>query len=201
MQTSLARRQRHRRSLGRGRPRGSSAVRRAVIAIPIILFSAFAAVGVAGMVGVAAAYNYYSQGLPDPRDTLSNLTFDQQTTITDRTGDVLLAKLGEFKREVVAYGDIPPEMLDATTAIEDKDFWINPGFDPAAFVSATLDTLAGHPRGGSTITQQLVRARLLPESAFAGSREERRIREIIQSLRLTEAYPGEEARRRSSPPT
>jgi membrane peptidoglycan carboxypeptidase len=195
MQTSLARRQRHRRSLGRGRPRGSSAVRRAVIAIPIILFSAFAAVGVAGMVGVAAAYNYYSQGLPDPRDTLSNLTFDQQTTITDRTGDVLLAKLGEFKREVVAYGDIPPEMLDATTAIEDKDFWINPGFDPAAFVSATLDTLAGHPRGGSTITQQLVRARLLPESAFAGSREERKIREIIQSLRLTEAYPGEEGKK------
>ena len=195
MQTSLARRQRHRRSLGRGRPRGSSAVRRAVIAIPIILFSAFVAVGLAGLVGVAAAYNYYSQGLPDPRDTLSNLTFDQQTTITDRTGDVLLAKLGEFKREVVAYGDIPPEMLDATTAIEDKDFWINPGFDPAAFVSATLDTLAGHPRGGSTITQQLVRARLLPESAFAGSREERKIREIIQSLRLTEAYPGEEGKK------
>jgi membrane peptidoglycan carboxypeptidase len=195
MQTSLARRQRHRRSLGRGRPTGSSAVRRAVIAIPIILFSAFVAVGLAGLVGVAAAYNYYSQGLPDPRDTLSNLTFDQQTTITDRTGDVLLAKLGEFKREVVAYGDIPPEMLDATTAIEDKDFWINPGFDPAAFVSATLDTLSGHPRGGSTITQQLVRARLLPESAFAGSREERKIREIIQSLRLTEAYPGEEGKK------
>jgi hypothetical protein len=101
MQTSLARRQRHRRSLGRGRPRGSSVVRRAVIAIPIILFTAFVAVGLAGMVGVAAAYNYYSQGLPDPRDTLSNLTFDQQTVITDRTGEVELAKLGEFKREVV----------------------------------------------------------------------------------------------------
>ena len=81
-------------------------------------------------------------------------------------------------------------MLDATTAIEDKDFWSNPGFDAAGFVAATVDTLSGHPRGGSTITQQLVRARLLPESAFAGSREERKIREIIQSLRLTEAYPG-----------
>jgi membrane peptidoglycan carboxypeptidase len=190
MQTSLARRQRHRRSLGRGRPRGSSAVRRAVIAIPIIIFTAFLAVGLAGLVGVAAAYNYYSQGLPDPRDTLSGLTFDQQTVITDRTGDVELAKLGEFKREVVSFDQIPPEMLDATTAIEDKDFWINPGFDFGGFVSATVDTLSGHPRGGSTITQQLVRARLLPESAFAGSREERKIREILQSLRLTEAYPG-----------
>jgi membrane peptidoglycan carboxypeptidase len=82
-------------------------------------------------------------------------------------------------------------MLDATTAIEDKDFWSNPGFDAFGFVSATLDTLTGHPRGGSTITQQLVRARLLPESAFSGSREERKIREIIQSLRLTQAYPGQ----------
>src|SRR4029077_13501838 len=86
---------------------------------------------------------------------------------------------------------IPPEMIDATTAIEDKDFWTNPGFDFFGFASATLDTLSGHPRGGSTITQQLVRARLLPAEAFAGSREERKIREIIQSLRLTQSYPGE----------
>ena len=194
MQTSLARRQRHRRSLGRERPRGSSAVRRVAIAIPLILMTVFLAVGLAGVIGVAAAYNYYSQGLPDPRDTLSNLTFDQQTVLTDRTGKVKLASLGEFKREVVAFAQIPPEMLDATTSIEDKDFWSNPGFDAAGFVAATLDTLSGHPRGGSTITQQLVRARLLPESAFVGSREERKIREIIQSLRLTEAYPGQEGK-------
>jgi peptidoglycan glycosyltransferase len=191
MQTSLARRQRHRRSLDRERPRGTSPVRLIVVAIPILLFTAFLLIGLAGVVGVAAAYNYYSQGLPDPRDTLSNLTFDQQTIITDRTGKEKLASLGEFKREIVAFEDIPPEMLDATTAIEDKDFWTNPGFDVAGFVSATVDTLSGHPRGGSTITQQLVRARLLPESAFSGSREERKIREIIQSLRLTEAYPGQ----------
>jgi membrane peptidoglycan carboxypeptidase len=190
MQTSLARRQRHRRGVGRGRPRGSSNLRRVVIAIPLLILAAFALIGVAGLVGVAAAYNYYSQGLPDPKDTLTNLVFDQQTTITDRTDKIVLARLGEFKRELVDFKDIPPELLDATTAIEDKDFWSNPGFDFGGFVSATLDTLEGHPRGGSTITQQLVRARLLPPSAFDGSREERKIREIIQSLRLTQAYPG-----------
>ncbi|HET7028865.1 MAG TPA: transglycosylase domain-containing protein [Candidatus Limnocylindrales bacterium] len=195
MQTSLARRQRHRRATGRGRPRGSSTVRRVAIAIPIILFAVFVLVGLAGLMGVAAAYNYYSQGLPDPKDTLSGLTFDQQTVLTDRTGKVKLASLGEFKREVVTFDEIPPEMLDATTAIEDKDFWSNPGFDLFGFVSATLDTLNGRPRGGSTITQQLVRARLLPEAAFQGSREERKVREIIQSLRLTQAYPGEDGKR------
>ncbi|MBA2720315.1 MAG: transglycosylase domain-containing protein [Chloroflexi bacterium] len=191
MQTSLARRQRHRRSVHRGRPRGSSSVRRIALVIPIILFSAFLLVGLMGVVGVAATYSYYSQGLPDPRDTLSNLTFDQQTVVTDRSTDVELARLGQFKRELITFDVIPVEMLDATTAIEDKDFWSNPGFDLPAFVAATLDTISGRPRGGSTITQQLVRARLLPESAFADGREERKIREIIQSLRLTEAYPGE----------
>ena len=191
MQTSLARRQRHRRGVPRGRPRRSSALRRVLIAIPILLFAILLLVGLAGLVAVAAAYNYYSQGLPDPKDTLTNLVFDQQTRITDRTGKVELARLGDFKRELVTFDEIPDELLDATTAIEDKDFWSNPGFDFAGFVSATLDTLAGHPRGGSTITQQLVRARLLPAAAFTGSREERKIREIIQSLRLTEAYPGE----------
>jgi membrane peptidoglycan carboxypeptidase len=194
MQTSLARRQRHRRGVGRGRPRGSSSLRRVAIAIPFLILTVFVLVGVAGLVAAAAAYNYYSQGLPDPKDTLTNLVFDQQTTITDRTGKIELARLGEFKRELVDFGDIPPELLDATTAIEDKDFWSNPGFDVVGFVSATVDTLEGHPRGGSTITQQLVRARLLPPEAFSGSREERKIREIIQSMRLTQAYPGEEGK-------
>ena len=195
MQTSLARRQRHRRGIRRGRPRGSSNLRRVLIAIPILLLTVFVLVGAAGMVAAAAAYNYYSQGLPDPKDTLSNLSFDQQTTIVDRTGKIVLAKLGEFKRELVTFDELPPELLDATTAIEDKDFWSNPGFDFAGFVSATIDTLEGRPRGGSTITQQLVRARLLPASAFEGSREERKMREIIQSLRLTQAYPGEDGKK------
>ena len=82
MQTSLARRQRHRRGVGRGRPRGSSTLRRVLIAIPILLLAVFLLIGLAGLVAAAAAYNYYSQGLPDPKHTLSELAFDQQTTIT-----------------------------------------------------------------------------------------------------------------------
>ena len=138
-----------------------------------------------------AAYNYYAQGLDDPKTALNDLDFDQQTLVYDATGTVELARLGSLRREVVTFEQIPGEMLDATTAIEDKDFWINPGFDPIGIVSAGLDTLAGRPRGASTITQQLVRARLLPPEAFEGSTYDRKFREIIQSIRLTQAYPGE----------
>ena len=137
------------------------------------------------------AYNYYAQGLPDPVEALTNIPFEQQTVIYDRTGKIELARLGDLKRELVTFEQIPGEVLDATTAIEDKDFWVNAGFDPAGIVSAGLDTVAGKPRGASTITQQLVRARLLPPEAFEGSTYERKAREIIQSIRLTQAYPGE----------
>ncbi len=84
---------------------------------------------------------------------------------------------------------MPPALIDATTSIEDKTFWQNAGFDPIGILSAALDTVTGNARGASTITQQLVRNRLLPDSAFAGSTYERKIREIIQSIRLTQELP------------
>jgi membrane peptidoglycan carboxypeptidase len=194
MQTSLARRQRHRRS-GR-RPSGGGTARAVAIALPLFLFGTFVLVGVSGLVAVVAAYNHYAEGLPDPQAQLANLDFEQQTKIYDRTGDVELARFGDFKREVVSFSDIPPELVDATTSIEDKTFWENSGFDPIGIISAGLDSLRGRERGASTITQQLVRSRLLPASAFEGSVYERKIREIIQSVRLTQAFPGSEGKQR-----
>jgi membrane peptidoglycan carboxypeptidase len=195
MQTTLARRQRHRRSLHR-RPNGRSGtiIRGILIAIPVVVLLVTILLAGAGALFTVAAYNFYAQGLPDPGTQLNDLKFEQQTIVYDRTGKVELARLGTLRREVTTFAGIPDEMLDATTAIEDQGFWTNPGFDPSAIVSAGLDTLAGRPRGASTITQQLVRARLLPPEAFADSTYERKIREIIQSIRLTEAYPGDKGK-------
>ena len=39
-----------------------------------------------------------------------------------------------------------------------------------------------------------MRARLLPREAFADTTYERKVREIIQSIRLTEAYPGDKGK-------
>ena len=195
MQTTIARRQRHRRAAQR-RPTGSggTVIRRILIAIPIVIVLLGMLTAGAGALFTVAAYNYYAQGLPDPTEALLDLDFDQQTIVYDRTGSVELARLGSLKREVVTFDQLPPETLDATTSIEDKDFWINAGFDPIGIVSAGLDTIAGRPRGASTITQQLVRARLLPPEAFEGSTYDRKFREIIQSIRLTQAYPGDEGK-------
>ena len=42
-------------------------------------------------------------------------------------------------------------------AREDKRFFRHFGVDPAALVSAAFDTLAGHPRGASTLSMQLAK--------------------------------------------
>ncbi len=83
-------------------------------------------------------------------------------------------------------------LVDATTAVEDRTFWENAGFDPVGILSAGLDALRGNARGASTITQQLVRQRLLTENGTAQTQltVSRKVREIIQSIRVTEAYPG-----------
>ncbi len=190
MQTSLARRRRHRRNGKGGRASGGrTAASAVVIALPLFLFSTLLLFGAVGLVSTVAAYNYFASGLPDPAEELTAVRFAEQTEVWDRTDKVELARFGEFKREVVTFGEIPPELVDATTAIEDKTFWENAGFDPVGIVAAGLDTLRGNERGASTITQQLVRGLLLPEETLAGSRYERKIKEIIQSIRLTQALP------------
>jgi membrane peptidoglycan carboxypeptidase len=145
-----------------------------------------------GFIGSVTAYSYYSRDLPDPKALLEGIGFEQPSIVYDRTGKVELARFGVLRRELVTFDQIPPEMIDATTSVEDKDFWTNPGFDISAVVSAGLESLSGgRQRGASTITQQLVRARLLPSDAFTGSVYDRKIREIIQSIRLTQEFPGD----------
>ncbi len=196
MQTSLARRQRRRRLGDKRRPRGSGAAKYVAVAIPLFLFLTLALIGLAGATTAVAGYSYLSKDLPDPKKALEAIEYDQQTGVYDRTGKVLLARLGSDRRELRTFENIPPALVDATTAIEDKTFWDNSGFDPIGFASAAIDTLQGNDRGGSTITQQLVRNRLLPAADVeeGSDRYQRKLREIIQSIRLTEAYPGLEGK-------
>ena len=132
------------------------------------------------------------KSLDDPT-TLNELPIQQESIIYDRTGEIELARIGQTRRELVEFDQIPPIVIDAHTAVEDKTFWENTGFDPMAIISAGFDSLRGRSRGASTITQQLVRQRLLDEDLVQDPERqvERKLKEIIQSIRLTQAFPGE----------
>jgi membrane peptidoglycan carboxypeptidase len=163
--------------------------------IALVIWALFAILALLLTVGVVSAFSRYTEGLKAPTDALKNLSFSQQSVIYDRN-HVELARFGGEKRDVVVFADIPPIVIDAQVAIEDKTFWDNAGFDPLAILSAGIDSLRGNSRGASTITQQLVRQRLLDPNLVKDPTRtfERKLREIVQSIRLTEAYPGLEGK-------
>jgi membrane peptidoglycan carboxypeptidase len=170
-----------------------------ILAVVLAIAVGASVAGIA-VVGAAATATVavLSEDLPDP-GRLDRLTFAQPTVVLDRSGTVELGRFQHQQRTVLPFDGLPPLVLDATTTAEDRTFWENPGFDPAAILSAIAENASGESeRGASTITQQLVRARLLPaEDVGPGSdRYIRKAKEIIQSMRLNDAYPGEEGKER-----
>src|SRR4029079_10361147 len=165
--------------------------------IAIIAFVFLASLGAIAAIASIGFYVSLTQGL-EPPAKLTTYSLPQETIIYDRTGKIELARFGDAKRETVTFDEIPKVLLDATTAVEDKTFWDHPRFDPVAIASAALDSLRGSSRGASTITQQLVRQRLLDPALVqdSGRTVERKVKEIIQSIRLTEAYPGVEGKQK-----
>ena len=79
---------------------------------------------------------------------------------------------------------LPPHVVQAFVAAEDRRFLSHGGYDPAAIVRAgshDLANIGGHPQGGATLTQQLLKNSLLsgePKSL------RRKIREILLARQL-----------------
>ncbi|MEI7744989.1 MAG: transglycosylase domain-containing protein, partial [Chloroflexota bacterium] len=180
----------------RGRKRRRSGIGPAAT-MGLVLFAAFTLLG--GTVAVMAVNVFVgaSQGLPDP-SLLEKVELPEQSVIYDRTGTVDLARFGDYNRQTVTYAELPPVLVDATTSIEDRTFWDNSGVDPVGILAAARDAILGRPRGASTITQQLVRQRLLSSDGSAQVQQtfDRKVKEIIQSIRVTQAYPGVEGKQR-----
>ncbi len=64
------------------------------------------------------------------------------------------------KRRLVTYRDIPPRLVQAVTAIEDRSFFDHGGVDYRRIAGAALHDLRGNSHvieGGSTLTMQLAR--------------------------------------------
>ncbi len=163
--------------------------------IAIIIFVFLAGLGTIAALAAVAVFNSVNSNLAPP-SKLTSYVLPEETIVYDRTGKIELARFGDAKREVVQFDEIPKVLLDATTAVEDKTFWDNAGFDPVAIVSAAIGSLRGDSRGASTITQQLVRNTLLDAALVQDPHRtaERKLKEIIESIRITQAFPGVEGK-------
>ncbi|MBZ0297464.1 MAG: transglycosylase domain-containing protein [Anaerolineae bacterium] len=111
----------------------------------------------------------------------------ESTFFYDRHGELLYEAFDEGRRTNVKLANIPQVLIDATIAIEDDNFYDNPGIDVPATTRAFLQYvgLAEGDTGGSTITQQLVRNVLFDPEYRAERSVQRKLEEIGLALALT----------------
>ncbi len=113
--------------------------------------------GFIGIMAVVLFVFYCFLGLPDTSD-LWKTQRTPSIQILDAEGKII-AKRGRIQGYALPYSAIPPAMVDAVIAIEDRRFYKHKGLDPKGFTRAMLVNLQARRfvQGGSTITQQLAK--------------------------------------------
>src|SRR2546423_10734507 len=126
-----------------------------------------------------ATANHYTASVK----TLGDLS--SPTTVFDANGGQI-GKLGVQDREPAELAEVPQILINAVIDPEDKTFWKNSGIDVAGVSRAFVDNLTKGriSQGGSTITQQLVKNRIL------GNKQDlqRKAKELILAYRLNDKY-------------
>ena len=130
--------------------------------------------------GILAVYLYFSKDLPDLRD----LTRYQPPILNEfySSEGELIAQSGLERRALVNLEGIPPYVVNAFIAVEDRRFYQHRGVDAKSVVRALYQNLVMGRivSGGSTITQQITKNLILgPEKAYS-----RKIKEAILSYRI-----------------
>lgn len=119
-----------------------------------------------------------------PATDLNNLSssFNQSSYIYSKDGS-LIEKIESLEyRTLIDIDDIPDNVKNAFVAIEDHRFYKHKGLDPIGIASSIAANIKSRSllRGGSTITQQLVRSVYLTNQKTLG----RKIQEAYLSLRV-----------------
>jgi len=98
------------------------------------------------------------------------------------------------RRTAVPYASIPPHLIDAFVAVEDRRFWDHRGVDLPRFARAAVEfAFAGYDvAGGSTITQQLAGNMFSDVVNRQDISVRRKLREMKVALSLERAFTKEE---------
>jgi 1A family penicillin-binding protein len=144
--------------------------------------------------GSLALFEYYSiaSALPSVSDLQARGSQFETSRILDRNGNLLyeLIDPNAGRRTYVTIDKISPELVAATIATEDKDFYNHPGYDLLAILRAIWQnyTTGETVSGASTITQQLARTILLSPEERVQRTYLRKAREIILAGEITRRY-------------
>ena len=144
-----------------------------VIAVPSLIVS-------------SPSYAAYAEHLPDVSTVTDPVATD--TIIYASDGKTVLADLHppgyqHYQEPLTAMGTYLP---DAIIAIEDRNFYEEPGVDPMGIARAALVDWKAHDnvQGASTITQQLVKIRLVGDKPTI----DRKLREALLAFQVEQRY-------------
>lgn len=156
-----------------------------VIKIAIILVLIIGVSGIGVVMGVAKAYYETIPELSMTSITQQNLS----SFIYDRHGALMTTYKGTENRIWAEIDEIPTMLQDAFVAVEDARFYTHDGVDIKRIVGAFVNNMRNDSvQGGSTITQQLVKTRLLStEQTY-----KRKIQEAYIAMEMEEEYSKEQ---------
>ena len=132
-----------------------------------------------GATTIASAHHFTSDKVRELRG------LNQRSTIFDSANNVV-GVVGIENREEAKLDEVPPLIQNAVIAVEDKSFWTNDGIDVNGVFRAFVKNLTSGKieQGGSTITQQLVKNRILNSKRDIN----RKVKELILAVRLNEKF-------------
>ncbi|HEX6291467.1 MAG TPA: transglycosylase domain-containing protein [Herpetosiphonaceae bacterium] len=147
-------------------------------------------------IGAAGGGVYYAQTADElkPRlDKINEYKPFQTSRIFDRNGTLLYEFISTGRRDPVKLDQIADDLKNATIAIEDKNFWTNPGVDYMGIAKAFYrNYVSGETvSGASTITQQFIKLVVLTE-AERQEGYQRKIKEAVLAQQLTDQYSKEQ---------
>lgn len=159
-----------------------------VVRILTIVIAACATVLFLGAYALMASYLYLQPSLPTV-EAMRIGTLPVPLRILTRTGD-LIAQIGEKRRVLVHYDDIPALVREAFVAAEDQRFYAHHGFDYSGVMRAALVDLFSLKlsQGASTISMQAARNMFLTSQKNA----RRKLQEVFLTYQMEHEFTKEE---------
>ena len=147
-----------------------------------------------GIILLASLYSIFGD-LPNVQSLPQHLN-QPSIRITDRNNRPLYEFLAEDggRHAVVSFQEMPACLKQATIAIEDHNFYQNPGVDLEGILRALWINLQGGETiaGGSTITQQVARNLLLSQDERAERSLRRKLREAVLAWQMSRSLSKDE---------
>ena len=155
----------------------------------LVIFSSLSFIFIIiAIAGVFGAYYYVQPSLPKA-ETIREIPLETPLKIYTRDGR-LIDEIGERKRIIISYDELPQHLIYAFIAAEDRRFFEHSGIDYQGIIRAAIKLISTGKisGGGSTLTQQLARDYFLNRRRIFT----RKILEIFLAFNIEDEFSKEE---------